>query len=308
MITTHFALRQRVAQTMSSWKLLRHLIVFWSAVDNPVFMRETRRLPVWHDVYTRISRATGLALMLGGLGCYLSTLLVFYLNNLLILLVPFLLFWTLMLGLTLAPAVVEEREQRTWDTLRTTPLTIETILLGKMGGALWWLRDVIRAVSGLLILVAAGIGLVSLVLAPANTRNDLPQFLCAAAIVLPLASASLFVIDRAQQFVLTVMAALAAGTTARSVRLALASASAAAFGVWLADVGVAVVLISVQPQRIATTSLSELVGLLTLGPMAGYLTRLPLGTTALYVALTLISREVAIRILWRWTVRAATAT
>lgn len=292
---------------MSSWKLLRHLIAFWSAVDNPIFMRETRRLPVWHDIYTRISRATGLALMLGGLGCYLSTLLVFYLNNLLILLVPFLLFWTLMLGLTLAPTVVEEREQRTWDTLRTTPLTIETILLGKMGGALWWLRDVIRVVSGLLILVAAGIGLVSLVLAPANTSDSLPQVLCAAAIVLPLLSSALFVIDRAQQFVLTVVAALAAGTTARSVRIALASSSAAAFGVWLADVGIAVVLISFQPQRIATTSLSELVGLLTLGPMAGYLTRLPLHTTALYVALTLISREIAIRLLWRWTIRAATA-
>jgi ABC-type Na+ efflux pump permease subunit len=303
---TRFALSRWVVRPMSSWRLLQHLIVFWNAVDNPIFMRETRRLPVWHDVYTRISRATGLALMLGGLGCYLSTLLVFYLNNLLILLVPFLFFWTLLLGLTLAPTVVEEREQRTWETLRTTPLTIETILLGKMGGALWWLRDVIRAVSGLLLLVAAGIGLVSLVLAPANSTASLPHVLCAAAVALPLISAAAFVIDRAQQFVLTVVAALAAGTSARSVRIALAASSTAALGVWLADVGVAVLLISFQPQQIATTSLSELVGLLTLGPMAGYLTRLSIGTTVLYVTLTLVAREVAIRLLWHWTIRAAT--
>ena len=92
---------------MSSWKLLNSLIVFWNAVENPVFLRTTRYPPVWYDVYARLVNASGFMLVAGGLSCYLITLAAFYLNSLLVLLIPLMLLWTLLIGagLSIAAAV-----------------------------------------------------------------------------------------------------------------------------------------------------------------------------------------------------------
>jgi hypothetical protein len=290
---------------MSSWKLLRHLIFFWTSIENPVFLRETNRPPVWHSIYQRLTQATGLALTLGGLACYLATLLVFFLNNLLILLVPVLGFWMLLTGLTLAPIIVGERENRTWETLRTTPMNTEAILLGKAGGALWWQRDMIRVMIGLLLLFAVGIGLISLLLVPTadEPTGNVPSYLlCSAAVILPILIAVLFVIDRAQQFVLTTVSILAASAATKSSRLAMSASTVMAFVLWLLDIGVAGTLLALQPDRVTLTTQTDWLALATLGPVVGYLSELTPGKMVVYVGGTLLVRELLVRWLWRFTV------
>jgi hypothetical protein len=295
---------------MSSWKLVRYLISFWRSIENPVFMRELDRPPVWHSFYMRLSRTAGISLVFGGVGCYLTTILVFYVHNLLVLLVPVLLFWFLLLGLTLAPVVVEERERQTWDVLRTTPLDTEAILLGKASGALWWMSDLIHLMIGLLILMAMGIGLISLVITPTTTAGypeGVPdQLLCAATLVVPPIAALFFIVDRAQHFGLAAAASLAASASARSVRAALASACGAALVVWLFDVALALIaVVLLQPDRFIFASKGDWLALFTLGPMVSYLASLSLYKTVGCLLATLAVREIGLRLLWRWTMHAA---
>jgi hypothetical protein len=290
---------------MSSWQLLRRMIGFWQAIDNPVFLRETARPPIWHGIAAWMERSTGITLALGGLTCYFSTLLIFYLNSLLVILTGLLVIWTLLISLTLAPSVVQEREHRTWETLRMVPLSLETILLGKAGGALWWLRNLIRIMSGILLVVAIGIGLVSLIVVPGDTpahpNQSGPPLLCALALVAPLTSATLFVFDRAQQFVLTVLAALAVSVSSSNVRTAMSGAIVAALITWMMDVGVASMLLALRTDA----PVPPLLMLATFGPVVGYIAELPLLDMLLYVSVTLLVREIAVRGLWYWTVRTA---
>lgn len=274
-------------------------------MENPVFLRETQRPPIWHMFYARLSQAAGLALMLGGLGCYLITLLVFFLENLLILLVPMLAFWLILTGLTLAPLVVSERERYTWQTLRTTPMDITTILLGKVGGALWWERDMIRIMAGVLLLFAAGIGLVSLVLVPTNETGELAvpnSLICIFAMILPALMALVFIVDRAQHFALVAVSMLAASASTRSTRAALAGTITTAFILWVGDVGVAGLVLALQPGRTTVTVDTDWLALTTLGPVAGYMSELPLGPMFLYVGVTLVVRELLFRGLWQLTI------
>ncbi|MBI5957705.1 MAG: hypothetical protein HY866_03150 [Chloroflexi bacterium] len=248
--------------------------------------------------------------MFGGVGCYLSTILVFYVHNLLVLLVPVLAFWFLLLGLTLAPVVVEERERQTWDVLRTTPLTTEAILLGKASGALWWMSDLVHLMIGLLILISMGIGLISLVITPTTTAGyptGIPdQLLCAATVIVPPVAALFFIMDRAQQFCLAAAASLAASASSRSVRAALASACGAAMVVWIVDVALALLaVVLLQPERFIFASKGDWLALLTLGPMVSYLASFSLLKTTVCLLATLLLREFAVRALWRWTMHAA---
>jgi hypothetical protein len=292
---------------MNSLKLLRQLMIFWHAIENPLFVRETNHPPVWYRVYKRLAQATGLSLMLGGLICYVSIVLVFLLNNILILVIPVLMFWMVLTSLTLAPIVVAEREHQTWETLRTTPLDTESILIGKAGGALWWQRDVLRAMIALLMVFAVGIALVGLILVPTSdqTSHYSDLLLCGLALVIPVIVAVVFVADRAQQFALTITGVLATSASARSNRVALASAVVVSFLLWLVDIGVAGVLLAIQPGRTSLTVETNWAVLATLGPVAEYLAELPLERVALYVTATLLVREAVIRLLWSWTLRRA---
>jgi hypothetical protein len=292
---------------MSSLKLLRQLTIFWQAVENPLFVRETSHPPVWYRVYQRLARATGVSLVLSGLLCYLSIVLIFLLNNVLILIIPVLMFWMVLTSLTLAPVVVGERERQTWETLRTTPLDTESILIGKAGGALWWQRDVLRAMITLLLIFAVGIAVLSLILVPTLDRNThySDVLLCGSALVLPVIGAAVFVADRAQQFALMVAGVLATSASAHSNRAALGSAVVVSFLLWLVDIGVAGVLLAVQPGRTSLTVETNWTLLATLGPVAEYLYKLPLDRIALYVSLTLLVREAMVRLLWSWTIRRA---
>jgi hypothetical protein len=263
-------------------------------------------------------RVPGLVVLLFGLTCCLFARVGVYM------LVPIgllLLLWTgwpLLIGLTLAPVIVREREQRTWDVLRITPPGTEAILISKVRGALWPLRRTLREIAGLLVFWSVGVGLYVMLMAAVNlmewdTITESPYTperlswgqLCFIVLAGPVASGLVYIIDRAQQLMLMITAALAASVSAASVRAALVGVSAAMFFMWLADMGVAVILLVAQPGAGDMHMLTRVVMLSVFGPVPGYLTELSPGRAALYLAGTLIIREIIIRCLWRWTVRAA---
>lgn len=293
---------------MSSWQLLRAVLGFWHASQNPVFWRTIQCPPVWYRAYQRLKETTGLLLALGGTGCYCLTLTVFLFNNLLILIAPLLLIWTLLVGVTLGPVIVLERTQGTWTLLRLTPLDIHTLLLGKASGALWWLRDVVRVMIGLLWLVALGVGLVSLILTP--TANEVigdfdAVWLCMSAFAVPAMCITIYVLDRAQQFALMVTAALSVSASARTVRMGLTGASAGTLGVWMLEVSIAAGLVALHPAHVSIGG-GDWLALAILGPVVGYMALLPLAQATLLIVGTLLAREAVIRVLWRWMVRQAT--
>lgn len=294
---------------LTSWEILRHLVLLGAdAYTNPIFQRELTRPPIWQTAAVWMSRATGVMLVVSGLTCYVSVLMVFYLKNLLILLIPALAMWALLLAITLAPTVAQERDQRTWDVLRATPFALADLLLSKASGALWWLRPVLRLLVGMMVLVAAGIGLVSLLMSSAGLNDnplDLPPtVMCLGTLVAPATVAALFVADRMQFFVLSVLATLAASASTGNVRSAMSSALTVLFAVWLSDIAVAALLIRF---RFDTGLGWDMLSVSALGPIAGYLGRLTLNQLVLAGAATLVLREGLVVALWRWTLRAAQA-
>lgn len=288
---------------MSSWDLLRHLFGFWRMTDNPIVRQAMRHPPVWHGAYAWLARATGALLVAGGAACYGVTLALVLLNNLLVLLLPLLAAWAMILGLTLGPVVAGERQRGTWVLLRVTPLALAQVMLSRAGGALWWLRDLIRALTGGMLLTAIGIGMVTLSLTPTGgdnlVRSSLPgSLLCAGVFVAPVMGAVIYALERAQHFALMVAGALAVSASTRTVRGSLTGATAVTLSIWLLDVALAGGVIVVQPGY-KTLAAGEWLALVTLGPLVGYLTALPLARALLLAGITLLLREVAIRVLWR---------
>lgn len=292
---------------INSWNLLRHLLLAEGRIEtSPVFQREIGRPPIWQRAATWMSRATGALLVSSGLVCYFSVLLVFYMKNLLILLIPLLGSWSLIVILTVAPLIAEERAQQTWDLLRTTPLGVSDLLLSKTGGALWWLRDMLRLLMSGLVVIAMIIATLSFVLSSINMSESSAQLpltvTCMAGLLLPIVTASLFMADRTQFFVLTVLAALAASATTRNVRNAISGGLAATFVVWLVDlvfVGIAFQLYN------ETDVVWNLLSAGALGPVVGFMGVLKIKELILASAVTLGAREVLVYSLWRWTLHAA---
>ncbi len=304
---------------MTSWQLLAHLVPFWeSNAETPVFRREAALPPVWQQAPVSWVRALALILAVCGLVFMLAvvrrsqpiaSLCVAAGLSLIALLAPSLLVWALPLGVTLAPVVVGERERGTWDMLRATPLPVETILLGKARGAMWRLRYGFTALRGVLLAVSVIAGFISLGLLEHTTwlhGADLPGgLICGGAVVVIAVGALLFLIDRAQQFVLMAVSALAVSASVESGRLALPGAIAAALVTWLADTGLGILLLALMPRASALALQTRLAALVMLGPTANVLADLPLPQAALGVAMTLIGREIAVRLVWRWTVHTA---
>ena len=303
---------------MTSWKLFLYLTPFWEpTLDNVIFERETSRPPIWRGAAAWIPRAVGvLVLLVIALNIAASKLnnpVIFCLNNTtcllfpLVLVTPSLLLWALPLGLTLAPSIVRERELRTWDTLLLTPFDLNLILLSKAGGALWWLRDMMYTMRVVLLVTSWVVGVMSLVLL--ETSAPLPDLssatVCGLAVLLVVISAGLFLLDRAQQFVLMVVAALAASTSSSTTRMALPGASVAAIGAWLFDVSLALLVVSILPGHPARFLEFRAIVLAVVGPLGVYLTELPFAQAALAIAGTFLLREIAVRVLWQWAVRAA---
>lgn len=299
------ALLRRVRAT-TSWSLLSYLITFEEARSNPVFVRETARRPIWQGAVVRLRRATGALLALSGAGCYVTVILIFYLRNLLVLLIPVLVLWTMLLVLTLAPIIAQERAQRTWETLRTTPVPVDYLVLGKASGALWWLRDLIRLLGGAVVLASLGVGLVSMVLSSSESNSNpygIPAILlCMGALLLPVVTAGLFIMDRAQQFLLIILAGVSVSAASHSARGAILTTSGVVFTVWLLDLAFPALVLASQGSG---SLVSSFLALGTLGPVVGYVSTFSL-TEALGISvLTLLLRELAVYGLWRWTVRSA---
>lgn len=293
---------------MSSWKLFVHALAFWDAFENPVFLRDINRQPIWYGLARRFAAFPGLTLGLVGALSLAWALISLYLGTLWVWLLLALLLLAFITSAALGPIVVEERTKRRWDVLLATPVGVESVLLGKVGGALWWIRYLIIGMGALLALLAAGIGFISLVLIPTGltTLEDLPIFfLCGAALALPIASAIVFVIDRIQQYLLMVVAALTASASATSMRAAFATSTAAVLFVWVAEFTLAGILLALQVGATKLSDITYMLALAVLGPMVGYIIDMDLLHAVLYAAGTLLLREILIDTLWRWSLRKA---
>jgi hypothetical protein len=308
---------------MSSWTLLRYLTPFWDPpVADPIFGREQVYPPVWRKVAPWAARAVRPALLaLGGL--YILALVVMrqpanalctfgvtYMILPLFALVPSLLLWTLPLGVALGPIIVREREGGTWDALRTIPLDTGLIVLSKTRGALWPLRDLMAFIRNLLAIVAMGVGAFGLIVIAQTlfgVSNALPLgVMCVVGTVLAAAGAVVFLADWAQQFVLMGVTALAVSASAPSQRVALPGAIVAAFVAWGANAGLAWLALLALPGHSLDQPVSLLPPLVVFGPPVLYILVLPPFQGLALVLATFMLREVAIRQIWRWALRAAT--
>jgi hypothetical protein len=305
---------------MPSWKLIRYFTPFWeSDTEPPLVAREARRPSIWSAAAMLLAMrgvipALGLiaAAYVCGTALARNPIATLCFSNLLILLIvlpPSLAVWSLPLGLALGPVIVREREQGTWTILRATPIPTEAILLSKARGGTAQIDALLRLARGAILCASAVAGLISLYLVErlvmAHRTAFTPLGACGAGGIVILTAGALFALDRAQQFVLMAVAALAVSASATTTRMALPGAMVTAFGVWLADVSVAAMLLALQPGNSDVHANAIL--LTTLGPLAGYLAAFdPLPAVGL-IAGTFAVREIAVRLVWRWTVRAARA-
>jgi hypothetical protein len=306
---------------MQSWQLFKHLIPFReSEVEfTPVFLRERQRAFRWWTVslpprVMRISLPAAVLLVIVYVLALIMvpmSLVTYCLTGLVIwpvVALPSLGLWALPLGLTLAPVVVRERAAGTWHTLRLTPLDTETILLSKARAALVRIKPWLIVFRAVLIGVSLVAAMVSLNLIEHITHSypSLPPLnACGVGTLVMVITALVFLIDRAQQFVLMAVAALAVSASSGSERLSLPGANAAALLVWIADLGAVFVVFSLHPGGAAVSLSGSLPLLVMLGPVAGYAGYLSPGLAVLFVVATLVIRELAVRFLWHWTVTAA---
>jgi hypothetical protein len=306
--------------SMQSWQLFRHLIPLReSRVEfTPVFLRERHRSFRWWTVSLppRLApvsfpvAALIVIMYLAGLIFTPIPFVAYCLTGLLIwpmLLLPSLGWWALPLGLTLAPVVVRERAAGTWHTLRLTPLDIETILLSKARAALVRIRPLLIVFRAVLIAVSVIAAMASLNLIEHLTHSypSLSSNACGIGTLVMAITALVFLIDRAQQFVLMTVAALAVSASSGSERLSLPGANAAALLAWLVDLSAVIVVFSLHPGGAALRFSASLPLLVTIGPVGVYANYLSPGLAVLFVIMTLIIRELAVRLLWYWTLHAA---
>jgi ABC-type Na+ efflux pump permease subunit len=213
---------------------------------------------------------------------------------------PSLLLWTIPLGLALGPAIVREREDRTWELLRTTPLDLESLLLGKIQGSLWWLRNPIRTLHTIILLaglLVTGATLMSNTTLFGTDCETACQFLLWGWVPFSLL---LFVLDRMQQFALMIVVALAASSSSRTTRTGLVTGSLATFAVWLAEIGVGVLVLAAYPGQPTPHWAIPITAMVALGPIGGYLLELRFSLLVVAILATLALREIAFRWAWRY--------
>lgn len=291
---------------MASWTLLQRLFAYWRGTNHPIFLHSVRRSPAWYGAIQRFLRATGLLAAAGCGLCYLVATIALLFNSALVVLLPLASVWLLLLALALGPTVAGERERATWETLRLTPHPIEELLLSRAAGALWWLRELITLVAGLVVVAAVGIGLISLIVNPTEPMQQAglgTSLRCIWGFLTPVVWVVLFLVDRAQHFALLVAAALLASTAARSTRAGVWGAFAALCAAWLGEIGVVLIVVAALPDHLIVAS--DWLLLVTLGPVIGFLAGLGPELALLAALLTLAAREAVIRGVWRGLLRLA---
>jgi hypothetical protein len=296
---------------MSSWTLLRHLFLFRQQYHhNPVFRREMRRQ--FHFFRATLPELGSLALIsLSVLLLLLAFLLGMppsfgmYMPICIPLGLCFLAYPLVVLiaALSLAPLIVRERVQHTWETLRGTPLPVETIVLGKAHATISKLYDqTIRLLIGFTLgtgsLLTAGVLLLQH--SGASLSDNSTNVNCGLTLLL-LASGILFFAERAQQAALFSAAALAVSASARSTRSGLAGTLASTVLLWTADLMIVELLVRALPRHGETLP----VAVLWFGSTVAYGMLNSLSQMYLCIALTFAVREIAVRVLWWWAVRAA---
>lgn len=312
---------------MFSWQIYRHLNIFnhHAIEQHPVYRRESGRVFDWTRYTESVVRvlipAAGifavLYLLLSWLDSPLVDILhvVLYWAILMLALVPSLAPWALPIGVLIGPSVAEEHERRTWAILRVIPSGIAPLLLAKMRAGLWPLRHPLHVLRHLWLVMALIVAFGLLQASRNAWGSTLPLHLpvCApwewttiASVLLLAAGVIAFFADRVQQVILMVLAALAVSTTARSSQWALVGAVVAAFLAWALETASAVVLVRLLPGTNALRALN-IAGLMVLGPFGGFAIDLPLASVLTGMTLMLAGREIAIRVLWCYTLRAAIA-
>ena len=224
-----------------------------------------------------------------------------------VLLLPSLMLWILPLGSSIGPIIARERVNQTWDVLRLIPINTELILLTKLHAALWPLYSLIRLAQGLLLLASLAVATLSLNLLDSLTMTYPTTHgeICGSGIGLMVAGAMVFILDRMQQFTLMGAAALAASASAQSAQQGTVQATLAAGIAWIVDVGVALVALALVPRWMTLGVGSRAAILVMLGPVGGYIAEFHIHEATIFITGTFIMRELAIRALWRWSVRVA---
>lgn len=313
---------------MGSWTLLRTFIA-WETLpttQSPIFKRESDQSPLWQSRRLSFPRVPALLLITASVALVLAVQLIdvplvsrcanagLMVIGPPLLLLPSLVLWVVPLGVVFAPIIVRERHSGNWEILRATPFSVEELLLNKAGGALWRLRRLLVSLGGLqaqiLAAVLLSLGLIQFL----DALNNLPEerfgaidrsVLCIGGVVLLGVIAGLFLLDRLQQLIVMIVAALALSTSSGSTQMALTRAVAATFLTWVVDVAVAVLALILQPAGQVQDFVYSTAAIVMLGPIAGYVIELPLVDVALLILATFTVREIAVRGLWRIAVRGA---
>lgn len=232
-----------------------------------------------------------------------------FVGNALFLFVPPLAVFTLTLALSVGPVVVEERTKSSWELLLTIPYDMQSILLGKVSGALWHTRHLTYAMGILLMCISAGVGSISLILIPLGmttpSSGRFELLLCGALFVLPVLGSLLFIVDRMQQYALMAVAALASSTRLSSIRAALSAATAAVLLIWAFEVVMTETILVLDQGGNWQPNATSIVLAATLGPVVSYSAEMSLAHAALYAVSTLLLREVLIHGLWWWALHSA---
>ena len=316
-------------RTMTSWDLFRYLLPrrdLSFSQRTPIFMREVACVPAWQRPSELVKRLPlrwlGVLIVayLAGILIVNRTQTLYCVNTLylvmlpLLLLSPSLLIWILPLGVALSPIIVRERERESWEVLRATPYSVEEILLDKARAALWSLYRALGSIGVLqvqvLAMVVFGAGVMQAI--SAMFHGSVTGYgsvwrgaLCAGNIVLIVVLVGVFFLDRAQELVMMVVAALAVGTASSSMRSALTNGLIAVGLAWALDVAVAIGVLAIQPAGAVRDIEFSIAAMITLGPLAGYLVELDPLPIIIAVGLTLLGREIVIRRLWAVTIRGA---
>lgn len=313
---------------MSSWRLLRTFFAWDTgpSKQTPISKRESDLMPLWQSRRSSFRRVPVTLLLTASVTfviaaqvidvpivarCMNAGLIVFGPP---LLLLPSLMLWVIPLGVVLAPIIVRERVSGSWEILRAAPFTTEELLLSKTNGALRRLRGLVVSLGGLqaqlLAAILISLGLIEFL----NAVNNLPEdrfstearsVLCLGGIALLAVMAGLFLLDRLQQLVLMIVAALALSTSSGSVQMALMRAVAATFVTWVVDGGAAVLALLLQPAGQVQDLSYSAAAVVMLGPIGGYVIELPPVRLALFITATFLVREIAVHSLWRIAVRGA---
>ncbi|GEM_PF-1148794 len=288
-----------------TWMLFVYVFLGWGASDNAIFIRDASHDPIWQNIVRRIARFRTMWLLIG---LVFGIVGILYVNNILFFFIPPLVIFTLALALTLGPIIVVERTKSSWEFLLTVPYDMRAILLGKASGALWHIRFLTYAIGILLMCASAVVGTNSLTLIPVSitqTEGWIKLGMWGVLFITPVLGSLLFILDRMQYYALMAVAALASGTTARSVRTVLLTAIAVVLLIWLVEIAVTQAFLTLEQGRDWQLNFTSILSVATLGPIVSYISQMDLSHAALFIAGTLLLREVLIGCLWRWTLRRA---